>query len=177
MNSKLAALFLAVALLPGLAAAEEGSAWESSAEPKNVLLFNPGDLINGIISVEHERALNSFLGVVGGVSVLAFRGAFTPAGQPSLVVVSPEVGVRFHFIKDAPGGLWVGPSLNFGYVAWSSGGPVTRAFSYGLGAAAGYNFILGDHFVLQLGFGGGFADYGDGLIWSPHFRLGLGGAF
>jgi len=174
MNFRIVALIVAVGLVPGLAAAEEGL---ESSGPQNVLLLNIGDLLGGIISVEHEHAVNSFLGVSGGLSVLAFRGAFAPAGQPSLVVLSPEVGVRFHFIRDAPGGLWVGPSLNFGYIAWSSGGPVERAFSYGLGAAVGYNFILGDHFVLQLGLGGGFNDYGDGPVWSPRFRLGLGGAF
>lgn len=71
----------------------------------------------------------------------------------------------------------MGPSIRAGYVAASSGGSVSRAIVWGLGAAIGYNFILFRHFALQLGLGGGFNDYGSGLAWYPRFLLGLGGAF
>ena len=111
------------------------------------------------------------------MSVAAFRGVFTPVNRRNVVAIGPEVGVRFHFIKDAPGGLWIGPSLSAVYLAERTGGSVTRLFGWGLTAAVGYNFLLGDHFALQLGVGGGFNDYGDGIDWAPHFRLGIGGRF
>ena len=58
-------------------------------------------------------------------------------------------------------------------------GPVghSRPWSWGLGAALGYNFIIGRHFTFQIGAGGGFTDYGDVLVWSPRLRLGIGAAF
>ena len=141
----------------------------------NVFLINPGDLIDGVISVEYERALNSFFGLEFGLGVGAFRGAFLSSDRTTVFAIAPEVGIRVHFIRDAPGGLWFGPAISAAYIAATSDGEVARAFGYGLTAAIGYNFFLGDHFALQLGVGGGFNDYGYGLEWSPHFRLGLGG--
>lgn len=142
----------------------------------NMLLINPGDLFNGVVSIEYERALTSFFGLTGGFSAAAFRGPFS-FGQPSYVVIGPELGARFHFIKDAPGGLWLGPYVNAGYVIARDSGSVSRAFSWGLGAAIGYNFIIGRHFTFQLGAGGGFNDYGDALVWAPRLKLGIGGVF
>lgn len=143
----------------------------------NLLLINPGALLNGVVAIEYERALNSFLGLDFGLSFSTFRGVFLPADRGSVVAVGPEVGVRFHFIKDAPGGLWIGPSVSAVYVASRTGSALTRAFGWGLNAAIGYNFLLGDHFALQLGVGGGFNEYGYGIEWGPAFRLGLGGRF
>jgi hypothetical protein len=54
---------------------------------------------------------------------------------------------------------------------------VASPFAWGIGAAAGYNFIIGRHFTIQVGVGGGFTDYGDRLVWYPRFRLGLGAVF
>lgn len=167
----------AVTLSATQASAEEISLSRRGPESPNVLLINPGDLINGVVSLEYERALTSFFGVVVGLSVTAFRGAFTPVNEASFTAMGPELGARFHFIKNAPGGLWLGPSIQGVYIAARSNGAVTRAFGYGLAASIGYNFILGRHFVLQLGVGGGFTDYGDGLAWAPRFKLGLGGTF
>lgn len=177
MKTKLIAIVAATALISSSAVADGISLSRSSSEPKNVLLFNPGDLINGIISVEYERALTSFFGLALGLSVSTFRGAFTPASESSYVALGPELSARFHFIKDAPGGLWIGPSIQGVYIASRSGGAVSRAVGYGLGAAIGYNFMLGEHFVFQLGVGGGLTDYGDGLAWAPRLKLGLGGRF
>lgn len=147
----------------------------ASAEQRrpNLLVVNPADLLSGIVSLEYERGLNSLLGVSIGVSAWAFPGVFA-FGQPSMTAIGPELGLRFHFIRDAPAGLWFGPSINTGVVI---GSETTRVWMWGLGAAAGYNFVIGDHFVLQLGAGGGFVDSGAGLVWSPRFRLGLGGVF
>lgn len=178
MNSKsLLALVAAAALVSTQASAESVTLTRSSVDSQNVLLFNPGDLFSGIVSVEYERALNPFFGIALGLSVSTFRGVFAPADQASFVAMGPEIGARFHFIKDAPGGLWLGPSIQGVYIASRSSGTVSRAFGYGLAAAIGYNFILGRHFVLQLGVGGGFNDYGDGLAWAPRLKLGLGGTF
>lgn len=142
----------------------------------NLLLINPGDLLDGVITIEYERALASWFGLTVGASVWAFPGVFA-FGQHTYTAFVPEIGARFHFIRSAPGGLFIGPSLSAGYVAASSTGAVTRAFAWGLGLSLGYNFIFGDHFTFQLGIGGRFIDYGDALVWSPRLLLGLGAAF
>lgn len=140
----------------------------------NLLLVNPGDLLNGVITVEYERALASWFGITLGASLWAFPGIW---GGPSYTAFVPEVGARFHLIRHAPGGLFFGPTLSAGYVAYRSDGPVLRAFAWGLGASVGYNFIFGRHFTFQIGVGGRFTDYGDRLVWSPRLLLGLGAAF
>jgi hypothetical protein len=146
----------------------------SAPRARNLLLINPGDLFSGIVSMEYERALTSFFGLTGGFSVTAFNGPFN-MGRESYTLLGPEIGARFHFIQDAPGGLWLGPYVNAGYLI---NNPVTRAFAWGLGAAIGYNFIIGRHFTFQLGAGGGFNDYGGrSLVWAPRLKLGLGGVF
>ncbi|MDP1821714.1 MAG: hypothetical protein Q8L48_00650 [Archangium sp.] len=98
---------------------------------------------------------------------------FNPPVTAQVIAIAPEVGLRFHFIRNAPGGLWIGPSINAAYIAGTN---PPRAFGFGFGAAVGYNFIF-SHFVLQLGVGGAVLDYGEGFVWSPHFRVGLGVAF
>lgn len=169
-------LALALALASLSAGAQQTIVVTPKPTMENILLFNPGDLLNGVISIEYERAFTTFFGLSFGASVSTFRGVFTPAGAHSYTAVGPEIGARFHFIQNAPAGLWVGPTVNMVYVAANSGGTVTRAFGYGVGAAIGYNFIF-RHFAFQVGGGGGFNDYGDGIAWSPRLRLGIGGAF
>ncbi|MFT3708102.1 MAG: hypothetical protein QM817_10645 [Archangium sp.] len=145
---------------------------------RNMLLVNPGDLLNGVVSLEYERALTSYFGLTGGFSAAAFNGPFN-FGQPAYTVIGPEFGMRFHFIEAAPAGLWLGPTISAGYVVARDGSlvAVSRAWSWGLGAAVGYNFVFGRHFTLQVGAGGGFQDYGDVLVWTPRLRLGLGATF
>lgn len=142
----------------------------------NLLLVNPADLFGGAVSIEYERALAPWFGLTAGVSVLTFRSLFTPE-LPGSFSVSPELGARFHFVREAPGGLWIGPYVSAGYVFARERGTLARAWAWGVGAAAGYNFIIGHHFTVQLGGGAGFTDYGDRLVWTPRFRLGLGWAF
>lgn len=142
----------------------------------NLLLINPGDLLNGIVSIEYERALGRHFGLTLGFQAAAFDGPFN-FGQPAYLVLGPELGARFHFIKHAPGGLWLGPYLSGGYVLARESGTVYRAFSWGVGAAVGYHFIIGRHFTFQLGVGGGFNDYGDALVWAPRLKLGVGAVF
>jgi hypothetical protein len=141
----------------------------------NLLLINPGDLINGVISLEYERALSPWFGLTIGASVWAFRG-WTFGQNDTYFAFLPELGARFHFIRDAPGGLFIGPTVSAGYVA-SSSGTLTSAFAWGLGASVGYNFIIGRNFTFQLGVGGRFTDYGGNLVWSPRLLLGLGATF
>ncbi|MDP1827039.1 MAG: hypothetical protein Q8L48_27445 [Archangium sp.] len=143
----------------------------------NLIILNVGDLFGGVINVEYERALTSWFGLTAGISVWTFRGIFAPPAEPTFTGISPEFGARFHFIRDAPGGLWLGPYVSAGYLFSRSDGGLARAWAWGVGAALGYNFIFGRHFTFQLGVGGGFTDYGDRLVWAPRLRLGLGAAF
>lgn len=143
------------------------------SDTPNLLTVNVGDLLGGVVSVEYERALATWFGLTAGLSVWAFHGVFVPLGDPGFTAFSPELGFRFHVIRDAPGGLWFGPYASVGYLF--TGG--SRPWAWGLGAAAGYNFIIGRHFTIQLGVGGGFTDLGDRLVWAPRLRLGLGAAF
>jgi hypothetical protein len=143
----------------------------------NLLLVNPGDLLNGVLTLEYERALSPRVGITAGVSVWSFHGVFSPSSDPSYVAVGPEFGARVHFLSDAPGGLWIGPTISAGWLVSRSDGTVSRGWQWGLGAALGYNFIVGRHFTFQLGVGGRFIDYGDRLAWSPRLLLGLGSTF
>lgn len=177
MRNLLLSLSLLAALAAPAARADVIIIEEGSRGPgPNLLLINPGDLLNGVITIEYERALASWFGLTIGASLWAFPGVFA-FGQPSYTAFVPELGARFHFIRGAPGGLFIGPTVSAGYVAASSTGAVTRAFAWGLGLSLGYNFIFGDHFTFQLGIGGRFTDYGDALVWSPRLLLGLGAAF
>jgi hypothetical protein len=110
------------------------------------------------------------LGLEFAMSVLAFHSVFNPPVTTQVVAISPEIGLRLHLIRNAPGGLWIGPSVNAAYI---TGTDPPRAYGFGFGAAVGYNFFLGP-FALQVGVGGAVQDYGEGWVWSPRFRLGLG---
>lgn len=48
-----------------------------------MLLFNPGDLFSGIVSLEYERALAPFFGFAFGASNSSFRGAARKARSRS----------------------------------------------------------------------------------------------
>ena len=148
-----------------------------SDETPNAMVFNAGDLINGVVNIEYERALTNWLGLTGGFAVTAYRGAFTPAEQASTVAIGPEFGARLHFIQNAPAGLWVGPYVSAVYLTTTRGDPLVRTFGWNLGGSVGYNFVLGKHFLLSVGAGGGFNDYGGPLAWAPRLRVALGGVF
>lgn len=156
---------------------------------RSAFLFDPGALINGVVDLEYEAALARWLGLSLGLGINTYKGAFEPKTQGSFVAFGPEIGLRAHFIQPAPAGLWIGPELAVKYVAWrdnsnsgntinisGANGTATATFAYELGAAVGYNFVI-DHFLLSLGVGGGFGDYGYGVQWSPRFRLGVGAVF
>lgn len=170
MHSRILAVIVALGLTAMPASAEE-----TSFGPRNLLVFNAGDLINGLLTLEYERGLARHIGLEFGLSVLTFRGAFGSPVQASVIALAPEIGLRFHFIRAAPRGLWFGPSLSAAYLVPNTDTP-RQNFGYGFGAAVGYNFTLGN-FVLQLGVGGAVHDYGEGFVWSPRFRLGLGAVF
>jgi len=160
-------------------------------EYRSAFLFDPGALINGVVNLEYEAGLARWLGLSLGLGINTYRGAFEPKTQGSFVAFGPEIGLRAHFIQPAPAGLWIGPELAVKYIAWrdnsggnggntvnvsGANGTATATFAYELGAAVGYNFTF-DHFLLGLGVGGGFGDYGSGIQWSPRFRLGVGAVF
>lgn len=144
---------------------------------RNMLLVNPGDLFNGTISLEYERGVARWFGITLGLSVASFRGVFQSDDEPYFTAIAPELGFRFHFIKDAPRGLWVGPYVSPGLVIAREGRDPDRAWSWGLGAALGYNFTVGRNFTFQLGVGGGFTDYGERIRWDPRLKLGIGATF
>ena len=174
MKRGLCLVFVLVSLASSGARADRSGEGEAG---RNLLLVNPGDLFTGVLSLEYERALVPFFGITAGLSVWAFHSLFSPASDPAYTSISPEFGARFHFIRAAPGGLWVGPYVSAGYLIARSDGALSRAWAWGIGAAIGYNFIIGRHFTFQVGAGGGFTDYGDRLVWFPRLRLGLGAAF
>lgn len=176
MSTSLLGLLVAVLVSAPDVTAVEPEPRDTTYGP-NLLLANPADLLGGAVSVEYERALTPWFGLTAGVSVWSFRGDLVPVGTPSFTSLSPELGARFHFVRDAPGGLWVGPMISGGYLFARNVGALVRTWSWGLGAAVGYNFIIGHHFTVQLGAGAGFVDYGDLLAWAPRLRLGVGWAF
>jgi len=143
----------------------------------NALLFDPGELINGVVNFEYERALNPWFGLTGGLAINSYRSAWDPNSGDGFVAIGPEIGMRFHFIREAPRGLWLGPYLDLAYVTARDNRTVTTTFGYQLGGAIGYNFVFFRHFLLSLGAGGGFGDYGYGVRWDPRLRVGLGAVF
>lgn len=166
-------LLIAMVLTSSLALAHEDALVVEGPLPRrNALLINPGDLFNGTLSLEYERGVVPWLGLNAGFGVSFFPSMWNTAGFSEAVHV--ELGFRFHFIRHAPGGLWFGP-----YTIVSAGfdEDLYQWLTWGLGAAVGYNFVLGRHFTLQLGGGGGFVDYGNRVAWAPRFRLGLGASW
>jgi hypothetical protein len=143
----------------------------------NLLLVNAGDLLDGVLSLEYERALAPWFGLSAGLSLWTFRGVLAPQTDPYFVAFGPQLGARFHPNRDAPGGLWLGPTVSVDYLASRSDGPLARAWSWGLGADIGYTFILNRSLSFQLGGGGRFIDYGDRVVWSPRLVIALGTAF
>jgi len=108
VNTTAAALVLTASLV---FAEPVGLSVERAADvPKNVAFMNLGDLLNGSISIEYERALTRWFGVNLGIGMRGFVGPFDTRGE-WLTAANTEVGVRFHFLREAPGGLWVGPSV------------------------------------------------------------------
>ena len=168
--------FCLVAILVSLSAGKAfaGPSVASGPPVTSVFLFNAGELLNGTIALEHEVALTRWFGLSSGFLLNVFPGVFAPKGQSSFVAFGPELTARFHFIQDAPLGLWIGPSLYVAYLASNGSGNPRQLFGYGLSGTIGYNFQLSAHVVLQVGGGAGFRDFGDGLMWLPRIHLGVG---
>ena len=167
------ALLLSV-LITSNAAAAEPVVFVPAVPITNVFLFNAGELLNGTIAFEHEVALTDWFGISSGFLLTVYRGVFTLPSQPSYVAFGPEVTARFHFTKDAPAGLWAGPSVHVAYIASKSGGSAQQLFGYGLAATVGYHFVINSPLILQLVGGLGFKDFGDGPQLSPRVNVGLG---
>jgi hypothetical protein len=165
-------LLIALALTSSVAAAHDEVIATDPLPRRNALLINPGDLFNGTLSMEYERGVVPWLGINFGFGVSFFPSMWN--ADDANTAVNLELGFRFHFIRHAPGGLWFGP-----YALLRAGFDEDHAqwLTWGLGAAVGYNFVLGRHFTLQLGGGGGFIDHGDHVAWAPRFRLGIGASW
>jgi hypothetical protein len=175
------AVFAMVAPGAALAQAQESLVVAEAPPPEgagpNLLMLNPGDLFGGVASIEYERALTSRFGLTVGLQVRSFRPVYATPGDLLVTSVNPELGARFHFFRDAPGGAWLAATVTGGAVLARSDGVAGRGWSWGVGAAAGYNFVLERHLTFQFGLGGGFLDYGDRVVWSPRLLLGVGVAF
>jgi len=172
----LAAALVVASSLAATTARAEDVYYQYREENQNALMFDPGALINGVANFEYERALNELFGITVGMNIDSYKSAWY-ANAPGYVAIGPELGVRFHFIRAAPRGFWIGPYLDLAYVAAHDRAGTTTSVGYGLGGALGYNFVFFRHFLLSLGVGGGFGDYGYGIRGDPRFRLGVGAVF
>ena len=163
------------ALSSSVALADADILFNDREPRRNMLLINPGDLFHGVLSLEYERGVAPWFGVTFGLAVTTFRSVFED-DRPYDLAIAPELGFRFHFIRHAPGGLWIGPYINAGAIL-DGNDDTSRDFTWGMGAALGYNFVIGKHFTFQLGAGGGFNDYGDRIRWDPRLKLGIGASW
>jgi hypothetical protein len=156
-----------------LPAAQQGSG-------PNLLLANPGDLLDGVFSLEYERALLPWLGVTLGAQVWGFRGVLAPPTVPPpsfIAALGPELGVRVHPGGVAPRGYWVGLTAGVEALLSRSDGPLARRWAWGMGLSTGYTYVLERSLSFQFGVGGRFVDYGDVVVWSPRLVLAVGSAF
>jgi hypothetical protein len=142
-------------------------------EPKNVAFMNLGELVTGGVSIEYERVVFPWLGITAD---LGMRGFDTPLvnRQTWRTAATAELGARFHFLRPAPGGLFVDAHLTGVALMKSLDGVPLRPLGWGAGASVGYQFVVLPNFALQLGAGVGFVDAGAGLQWEPRLRVGLG---
>lgn len=156
------------------------SAWDNS------LTVNPIDLFTGTLNIEYERAIGTRMGVYGGLNFLLMRGVLLPQETTRRFAIGPEVGLRLYLIGRAPGGLWLGPYLNAGWVRESVGGEYNRDnLALGAGGMAGINLLFGQ-FNLSLGAGAGYNDWGvltsgartaGSSSFTPRLRLAVGAVF
>ncbi len=167
---------LALAALALVATGARAQALEDPRAPRgpNILLESPGEHFGEAVSLEYQRALASWLGLTAGLSVWSFHPIFFRSRELELTAVDPEFGSRFHFIGDAPEGVWLGPLVSNGYRISRADGPVSRLWSSSVGATIGYNFSSLRHLSFQVGAGGGLRDDGDQLVLSPQVRFGVG---
>ncbi len=153
----------------------------------NAITVQPIDLFTGNINLEYERALASRVGLYAGLNFLVMRGLLLPQETRQRLAIGPELGLRIYLIGRAPGGLWVGPYVNAAYVRDTSPGDgFTRdALALGAGGMAGLNLLFGQ-FMLSLGAGAGYQDYGVGVGnrtipgtygVTPRLRLAIGAVF
>jgi hypothetical protein len=142
-------------------------------EPKNVAFMNLGDLITGGVSIEYERVVVPWLGMTAGLGMRGFDTPFVNR-ENWRTAASGELGVRLHFLKPAPAGLFVDAHLTGVALMKSLDGVPLRPFGWGAGASVGYQFVVLPNFALQLGAGANFVDAGAGLQWEPRLRVGLG---
>ena len=173
------ALFVATCVLASVAMAEGSLVVErpNYVNP-NLLVINPGDLFTGTLSLEYERALHPRFGVTAAVWGAFTKNLFQPIEAPTHNGLGGELGVRVHFIRAAPGGLWLAPTINLGTLfSNDTGTPLARSWAWGANANMGYTFLLGRYLTMQTGLGVGFIDSGNGLVWSPRLRLAAGVVF
>jgi hypothetical protein len=126
------------------------------APRRSALTVQPVELFSGTLNVEYEGAVLPFLTLTAGVNLLLFRGVF-PATYQRAFGVGPELGVRFYPWREAPAGVWFGPSGGVSYLRRDSAGTVTERLGYSVGAMLGYSVII-DRFDASLGLGGSWFD-------------------
>lgn len=123
----------------------------------NALTIQPIELFSGTLNLEYEGVVMPYLTFTAGLNLLLYRGVFPVTYQQSFGV-GPELGARFYPMREAPAGLWFGPSAGVSYIRNESGGKFADSLGYSVGAMVGYNVII-NRFEASLGLGGGWIDY------------------
>lgn len=163
--------------LPAHAASKSDEEWRKVAVTVQPLLW-----VLGYYSGAFEFALSDKMSLAAGLNVTAFTvGTSTsfpsgPGGATSTFSASQTVfsvgvqpGLSFFLVGRAPEGLWIGPRVEVAYLAVtnaskSTGGSfpsesssTTSGLVYGGHVMAGYNTVMANGLMLQVGLGLGFA--------------------
>ena len=140
-----------------------GGRGRGSSGPGNVIKVNPLGLIFGNVPIFYERRITDNMSGVLGVSML--MGSVESIGieyKYSGFGISPEL--RFYFAGEAPRGFFaaLGGTANFYTETVNFTDPfgidppeeyINQLTAFGGGVIAGYQWIIGDVFVIDL-FGG-----------------------
>lgn len=129
--------------------------------PRNIVTFNPFDLLSGVVTLGYERALAPAVSVYADANVYAFPGINSEAGE-STSGGGVAVGARFFPGSEAPSGFWLAPAFSLAYLTQkqTSGGSTieVNGAGYLIAGVLGYTWIWGN-FSLQLGLGAGYANF------------------
>lgn len=156
----------------------------TGAMARSTITINPLGFSYGVFSVEYETEMGRGPTTLG-VPVMYWSAEGT---DYELTAMGLGAGVRYYFDGRAHDGFYVG-----GYGSWarlngSSDGTDFTGNAFGLSGVAGYKFLVGDGFVIDVGAGvgfpisttvssGGVSDSQVGGVFGTSFSLALGLAF
>lgn len=126
--------------------------------PPNAITWNGGALLRGFVALEYERAFGRWVSLFGGPSLYVFNSGFGLFGDiPEGTALEINLGMRLYLSDLAPRGFWLGPKLGVG--AASSGH--ADSFLWSGSASLGYNWLLGESFLVSVGGGVGYLHTSD----------------